>query len=110
MTNFNSCTRLFAYGSRSRITANALRPRYDVSGENLKHHSFLQERSDLTVRKLRCELGLQMAEFGTYLLGRQLRYRRGNASFTTMTAAIKAWGAYGEPPKNRILTPPPIIL
>jgi hypothetical protein len=27
---------------------------------------------------LRCEFGLQMAEFGTYPLGQQFRYRRGN--------------------------------
>src|SRR5271166_6148166 len=27
-----------------------------------------------------------------------------------MTATIKAWGAHIEPPKNRIETPPPIIL
>jgi hypothetical protein len=50
------------------------------------------ERSDLTVRKLRCEFYLQMGEFGTYPLGQQFRYRRGNASFTTITAAIKACG------------------
>jgi hypothetical protein len=50
---------------------------------------------------LRCELGLQMAEFGTYPLGQQFRYRRGNESFTTMTAAIKTWSAHGEPPKHR---------
>jgi len=30
--------------------------------------------------------------------------------FTTMTAAIKAWGAHNEPPKNRIVTAAPIIL
>jgi hypothetical protein len=27
-----------------------------------------------------------------------------------MTATIKACGAHNEPPKNRIVTPPPIIL
>src|ERR1700676_4327332 len=41
----------------------------------------LQERSGLTVRKLRCEFGLQMPEFETYPLGHQVRYRRGHASF-----------------------------
>jgi hypothetical protein len=41
------------------------------------------------IRKLRCQLGLQMAEFGTYPLGQQFRYWRGNESFTTMTATIK---------------------
>jgi len=51
-----------------------------------------------------------MQEFGAYPLGQQFRYRRANASFTTMTATIKAWGAHNEPPKNRIVTPPPIIL
>jgi hypothetical protein len=70
----------------------------------------LQERCGLTVRKLRCELGLEMAEFGTYPLGQQVRYRRGNVSFTTMTAAIKTWGAHTEPPKHRTETTTPIIL
>ena len=31
-------------------------------------------------------------------------------SFTTMTAAIKTWGAHSEPPKHRIETAAPIIL
>ena len=57
---------------------------------------------------------VQMAEFGTYPLGQQFRYRRGNASFSTMTAAItaaiKTWGAHTEPPKHRIETAAPIIL
>jgi hypothetical protein len=35
-----------------------------------------------------------MAKFGTYPLGQQLRYRRGNESFTTMTATIKTWGPH----------------
>ena len=35
------------------------------------------------------EFGLQMAEFGTYPLWQQFRYRRGNEPFTTMTAAIR---------------------
>jgi hypothetical protein len=51
-----------------------------------------------------------MPEFGTYPLGQQFRYRRGNESFTTMTAAIKTWGAHTEPPKHRIETAAPIIL
>jgi hypothetical protein len=38
----------------------------------------------------------QMPQFGTYLLGQQFRYRRGNASFTTMTATIKTWGAHSQ--------------
>ena len=70
----------------------------------------LQERSGLTVRKLHCEFGLQMAEFGTYPLRQQFRYRRGNEPLSTMTAAIKTWGAYNEPPKHRIETAAPIIL
>jgi hypothetical protein len=63
-----------------------------------------------TVRKLRYEFGLQMPEFGTYPLGQQFRYRRGNESFTTMTAAIKTRSVHSEPPKHRIETPTPIIL
>jgi hypothetical protein len=51
-----------------------------------------------------------MAEFGTYPLGQQFRYRRGNESFNTMTATIKTWGAHGESPKHRIETAAPIIL
>jgi hypothetical protein len=51
-----------------------------------------------------------MAEFGTYPLGQQFRYRRGNESFTTMTAAIKTWSAHTELPKHRIETAAPIIL
>jgi site-specific recombinase XerD len=46
-----------------------------------------------------------------FLLGQQFRYRRGKAPFTTtMTATVKTWGVHNEPPKNRIVTPPPIIL
>jgi hypothetical protein len=52
------------------------------------------ERRSLTVRKLRCEFGLQMPEFGTYPLGQQFRHRRGNESFTTMTATVKTGGAH----------------
>jgi hypothetical protein len=51
-----------------------------------------------------------MAEFGTYPLRQKFRYRRGNESFTTMTIAIKTWGAHTEPPKRRIETAAPIIL
>ena len=35
---------------------------------------------------------------------------KSNESFTTMTAAIKTWGAHTEPPKHRIETAAPIIL
>ena len=35
---------------------------------------------------------------------------KSNESFTTMTAAIKTWGAHTEPPKYRIETAAPIIL
>src|SRR5580704_16690551 len=35
-----------------------------------------------------------------YPLRQQFRYRRGNESFTTMTAAIKAWGATSSLPKT----------
>jgi hypothetical protein len=51
-----------------------------------------------------------MAEFGTYPLGQQFRRRRSNEAFTTVTAAIKTWGAHIESPKHRIETAAPIIL
>ena len=53
---------------------------------------------------------MQMPQFGTYPLRQQFRYRRGHASFTTLTATIKTWGAHTEPPKHRIETAAPIIL
>jgi hypothetical protein len=68
-----------------------------------------QDGCKFSVRKLRCEFGLQMPEFATYPLGQQFRYRRGNASFTTMTATVKTWGVHNEPPKHRIETSTPII-
>jgi hypothetical protein len=40
--------------------------------------------------------------------GNSSDYRRDNESFTTMTAAIKTWGAHTEPPKHRIKTTAPI--
>ena len=82
-----------------------------VLGERPEHCvQLVQERRSLTVRKLRCEFGLQMPAFGTYPLGQQFRHRRGNESFATMTATIKTWGAHSELPKHRIETPTPKIL
>src|SRR5208282_592335 len=85
---------------------------------NLKTDELMKYRPRRSVEPRLCRhslashpiLCLQMPEFGTYPLGQQFRYRRGNELFTTMTAAIKTWGAYSEPPKHRIETAAPIIL
>ena len=63
------------------------------------------DRKEVALRVRLADAGVQ-----AYPLGQQFRHRRGNEPLSTMTAAIKTWGAHTEPPKHRIKTAAPIIL